>query len=264
MEGRIRDLSEDGNYNWEDMKAVNDDSYDYVAVFNSTNSKIDYRRAILFHCEPSYISTEFFRNNHPYMFRYDVGKYHAVCFNFIKTPYRDLLNHSPTKTKDLSAVISHLYSQDNHVRRRDFLLNYLYKNFPQMDHYGKGFTLTGNNCYKGLVTHKEDALFPYKYSFAGESVIEDGYFTEKIIDCILCETLCFYSGCNNIKKFIPFDSYIPIDISKPEEAVEVIKNSINGNEYEKRLDSIKECKKYVIKELNPFNIVRKIVNKQIT
>jgi hypothetical protein len=260
--GAISDYSEDGNGTWGDMVAVEDDTYDYAVVFNNTCSNIDFKRSILFLAEPSYISNTYKQTE--YMFRYDLQNHHSVCCTFVKTPHRDLLKSSPIKTKEFSAVISHLYSQHNHVSRRNFLLNHLYKNFPSMDHYGKGFDFTGDTCCKGIIENKEDALLPYKYSFAAESVIEKGYFTEKIIDCILTETLCFYSGCPNIDKFIPYDCYIPINLDNPQESIDIIRSSIANNEYEKRLDKIRECKKYIIKELNPFNLVRKIINKEIT
>jgi hypothetical protein len=126
--GAVNGCSEDGNFKWKDLEAVDSDNYDYAAVFNYSPRNIDYKRAILFHCEPTYIRSVFAsKNRGGYMFDYEVQKYHSMCFNFIKTPYRELIKTHPVKTKVLSSVISHLYEQHNHVSRRDFLLNHMYK-----------------------------------------------------------------------------------------------------------------------------------------
>ena len=49
--------------------------------------------------------------------------------------------------------------------------------------------------------HKQDGLLPYRYSVVIENVQEVDYFTEKLLDCMLCGTLPIYWGAPNIEKY---------------------------------------------------------------
>lgn len=48
---------------------------------------------------------------------------------------------------------------------------------------------------------KSDGLAPYRYSIVIENAREDGYFSEKLIDAVLCNTVPIYWGCPNIAEF---------------------------------------------------------------
>lgn len=48
---------------------------------------------------------------------------------------------------------------------------------------------------------KEDGLLDYRYSVVIENARETGYFTEKLIDCLLCETVPIYWGAPDIGHF---------------------------------------------------------------
>ena len=49
---------------------------------------------------------------------------------------------------------------------------------------------------------KSEGLARYRYSVVIENVRERNYFTEKLIDAVLCETVPIYWGCPNIGDFI--------------------------------------------------------------
>ncbi len=51
--------------------------------------------------------------------------------------------------------------------------------------------------YKTL-ERQADGLAPYRYSVVIENVQERDYFSEKLIDAILCKTVPIYWGCPNI------------------------------------------------------------------
>lgn len=62
----------------------------------------------------------------------------------------------------------------------------------------------GADCYgKGIrpVERKVDALSSYCFSVAMENAREDYYFTEKLIDCFLTDTVPVYWGCPGIARF---------------------------------------------------------------
>lgn len=50
--------------------------------------------------------------------------------------------------------------------------------------------------------HKADGLAPYRFSVVIENVREPNYFSEKLIDAILCDTVPIYWGCPNLDRFM--------------------------------------------------------------
>ena len=79
---------------------------------------------------------------------------------------------------------------------------------------------------KGGLYNKKDGLLNYKYSIAIENCIEEGYFTEKLTDCILTDTIPIYYGCPNIEKYF---SGIPV-LSNLNDT-DPIKKVINSNTF---------------------------------
>jgi len=106
------------------------------------------------------------------------------------------------------------------------------------------------------------ALANYKYSFALENHIEKHHWTEKLADAFLGLTLPFYAGCPNASDYFPEESFIPIDIRKPDEALEVILKASRDNEYEKRLPAIHEARRRVLFEHNLFAVLSREIEKR--
>ena len=48
---------------------------------------------------------------------------------------------------------------------------------------------------------KQEGLLPYHYSVVIENVQEPDYFTEKLLDCMLCGTMPIYWGAPNIGEY---------------------------------------------------------------
>jgi hypothetical protein len=95
-----------------------------------------------------------------------------------------------------------------------------------IDIYGRGLKkLFGSHKkIKGQAEHKIDALKDYQFSIAIENTKEDGYFTEKLGDCILTDTTPIYMGCPNIQ-----DYFSNIHILNPENSLEQIEEILNKN-----------------------------------
>ena len=51
------------------------------------------------------------------------------------------------------------------------------------------------------IEHKSEGLAAYRYSIVIENSREEGYFTEKLIDALLCRTVPIYWGAPDIAKF---------------------------------------------------------------
>lgn len=59
--------------------------------------------------------------------------------------------------------------------------------------------------------NKQDGLLPYRYSVVIENVQEPDYFTEKLLDCILCGSLPIYWGAPNIGDYFDVAGMIVCD-----------------------------------------------------
>jgi hypothetical protein len=245
---------------WKNIELTQGNDYDYFVIFNMAQHRnFDPRKAIIFQLETKTTRTQFRRNFSvdDFYFVYTTEKFHTVDVWYHSMPYEKIKTFSPVKTKTLSGIISDNRSLPGHNLRYNFLhhLNTL----PFYEHYGKG-KFTWMNNWRGVLTNKQDGLLDYKYTFNCENDFENNYFTEKILDGVFCECLTFYQGCPNIKSFINEECYVLLDLYKPEEALEIVKKTISDNEWEKRIDAIRKEKIRIVDELNPMNIIWKIVN----
>jgi hypothetical protein len=119
----------------------------------------------------------------------------------------------------------------------------------QLDVFGRGFR---------PFEDKWDVLRPYKYHIAIENSSQRYYWTEKISDCYLTETFPFYHGCTNLSDYFPKEAYMPIDIRKPDEAIEIIENAIQNQLYEQSVNVLSNCKQRVLGEYNMFEYVARL------
>jgi hypothetical protein len=102
---------------------------------------------------------------------------------------------------------------------------------------------------------KAEALDPFKYHIAVENHVYNHHITEKLPDAFLGRTLPFYHGAPNATDYFPKESFIPINIRKPERAVDIIRFHIANNEYEDRLPFIEEARRRVLEEHNLFAVI---------
>lgn len=253
------------DYRWKDLYITIEDDYDFFIVMNHPRHlNFDSSKTIIFQSEPLYTRMRwgaFFKPDKNIFFKaYDVENYHNVDKWYVSLNYGQLVSADFTKTKTMSGIVSAYYWLEGHKDRVNFL-SYL-DQLPYYEHFGRG-NLGFLKSYKGELQNKENGLIPYKYHFNAENSYEKNYFTEKIIDAILCECLCFYDGCPNIEEFIDPRAFIKINLKRPNEAIKIIKSCIENNEYGRRLEFIKMAKEKLMNELNPLNIVYKIVKGEV-
>ncbi len=91
-----------------------------------------------------------------------------------------------------------------------------------------------------LFKKKEDGLKSYKYSIIIENSSEDNYFTEKLIDACLLETVPIYWGAPNISKYFDVKGFI---ICKNFEEIKYAINKMSDEDYLSRIKWIKKNKK---------------------
>jgi len=248
-----------GNNTWKDIKLVTDGDSEYDCVINhpTTDLRKNKDRTIVFMMEPE---TEFY--NFPEWIRpIDVKFFsnHNTEWH-LSWSYTELMKNSIVKTKGLSTIIS-ITNVHNAQRQRIECIKYLDKNLNiPFDIYGR--ENNGYNHYiKSLpVFKKDEGIFPYKYTINSENNSQEGYFTEKIIDAILGECLCFYWGCPNISQFIDKEAYILIDITNPESVLRTVQESIKNNEWERRIHIIRREKHRILNSLQLFPRLHRIIN----
>jgi hypothetical protein len=166
--------------------------------------------------------------------------------------YSDLQS-SPTKTRSLSVIASNKAFIPGHRARLDFVSRLRTDLADGIDIFGRGINELEN---------KWDGLAPYKFSIAIENAVGKDYWTEKLADCFLAETLPIYFGCPNIADYFPPESYISIDIAKPDEAIQVIQNVVNDGTFDVRLAAIREAKQLVLNRYQTFPLIANYLSSQ--
>jgi GR25 family glycosyltransferase involved in LPS biosynthesis len=151
------------------------------------------------------------------------------------------------KPRRLSWITSNVSSLPGHRRRLEFLAR-LRKNL-EFDLYGRGFH---------RVYDKWDVLAPYRYSIAFENAREPWYFTEKLMDCYVCETMPIYIGDPTIANFFPAASLEVIDPDAPD-AIEQIRSIIHSDAWSRNREAILEAKRLVLHEYNVFAMLSRLI-----
>jgi hypothetical protein len=217
-------MSQDGEGRWNHL--TTDEYGDYSIIINQQHSKDELQRdRTLIFTSPKYV---FFHETLDDIFlKVFKQTYH---WNLSWT-YQELISKPITKTSNaLSSVRDRIEFDTSLI---DFL--------------------KGKNDLDMVEGSGDDAYFPYKYVLVREDKRLTDYFSEKVVDAILAECLCFYWGCPNLPDFIDSRAYIRIEMSNFEDDYTLIKKTMENNGWEKRLEIIK-LEKYKIlnqKQLYP-------------
>ncbi|HEY0054497.1 MAG TPA: glycosyltransferase family 10 [Pedobacter sp.] len=156
-----------------------------------------------------------------------------------------------SKTKKLSVIASNRTELPGHLERLCFV-NKLIGHFKdKIDVFGRGFN---------PVDDKFEALKDYEFSVAIENSAIPNYFTEKIYDCFLSNTVPIYWGCPNISDFFAEGSYIPIDIYDYKKSIRVIEEIIESDFYLNSIEIVEQQKQKYLDELHLFPGLVKILN----
>ncbi|WP_316837744.1 glycosyltransferase family 10 [Pedobacter nutrimenti] len=250
-----------GNTIWKNIEFTVG-SYDRLIILTrpySDDADYDDRKAITFRTEP--IAS---RNNRLHKTSF-IAPLSLVGWSSTNISREIFANKGMAirKTGLLSSVTSDLCYLDGHLARLKFIhaLDQIVQD--GFDLWGKN--INGNffqmiSSYKGPIEDKYDALLKYKYHFNCENSFNENYYTEKLLDPILAESLCFYDGCTNISSFIDDRAYVKLDVNNIEASIETIVRSINSNEWRKRIPYIRKQKERITTHLNPLNIIWMAVN----
>ena len=111
----------------------------------------------------------------------------------------------PEKTRALSAVTSTKHFTREHRRRLDFVSRFGAVAGGRLDVFGDGIR---------RIREKADAILPYRYHLVLENNTTDSFWTEKLADAFLGYSLPLFSGCRDLARWFPEQSYEPISKSK--------------------------------------------------
>ena len=112
-------------------------------------------------------------------------------FVFGSTSLGDAATLDTAKTRPLSLIASARRTLEGH-RLRHEIVEWMTGGAVDADVMGRGYR---------PFDEKSEGLARYRYSVVIENVRERSYFTEKLIDCLLCDTIPIYWGAPDIGDF---------------------------------------------------------------
>jgi hypothetical protein len=143
------------------------------------------------------------------------------------------------KTKQLSAIISSRVQYGTHQRRYAFI-NKMQGHFKDgLDWYSKN---------ENPLTDKWDGLSDYRYSIAVENGSHPRYFTEKIVDVILADSIPIYWGAPDICDYFPQDLIKNIDIKDYQTCIQQIEVWIAQDDISYSIPLLRESKLKILDE----------------
>lgn len=272
-------LSCDGKWNNLEMHEGETGKIDYLIIVNSPHIplvelmkrwNLSLKKIIVFSMEPDCETGPRWNTWFLPFKKHDFLRYHnhSRYFNnnewHLSLDYQTLSNVvTTTRKKGMSSIVSSLYQMDGHKRRIQFL-KYLETKWDSvlgdLDIFGRENAHRFVNYRGSLPSHEKNiGIINYKYTFIAENCSMKNYYTEKLIDAVLGETLCFYWGCPNIDDFIDPRAYITLGLNNFEDDAKLVFNSILGGEYEKRLNVIRNEKKKILDHYSVFPRVEGVI-----
>lgn len=275
-------MSSAGNYEWEfiDLDGVprrlritdSDDDPDFWVVLNAPppgeEVPADPGRTVVFQMEPLMWSERmrgrWGRWAAPSPLSYLQVRDHRRHRNsndwWVGLTYSELTAEPPApKTRTLAACVSEKYFDPGHRKRIDFL-RFLDGRDLDLDIYGT--VRHGFRRYRSPTPahDKSSCLLPYRYYFDAENNASPNFFTEKIVDCLLAETLCFYWGCPNLDSYFDPRAFIRLELEDFEADLERIRAAIAADEWSARLPYIRAEKRRILDDYGFFPTLARTVD----
>jgi GR25 family glycosyltransferase involved in LPS biosynthesis len=255
-----------GNYTWNNIQLTGNHTADYYVILNFPQHQSDYyypKKTMVYQMEPWASVKSWGEWAEPDPAKFMAVFPHKTSLNLaewqLEQDYLTLqtMDMAPYKTSnEVASICSSKYFCPGHKYRIDFI------KFIESKDQDKGLKLkvygeTNSFNFKSYVgqlpmREKSKGILPYKYYFMCENNAEHNYITEKLWECIVCETLCFYWGCTNVEEWVDPRAYVKLDMNDFEGSYQIILQAIRENWYEQRLPYIKAEK---VKVLNTYSFM---------
>lgn len=158
----------------------------------------------------------------------------------------------PTDKDDKISIVTSTKAHTIYHRERLAFIDILKERIPEhITLYGAGHK---------TVEDKKDVLLPSKYHLALENGGGPFAWTEKLSDPLLCWSLPFYYGADNIEVDLPADCIVPIDISEPDQAINRMMAAVKSNLWSGRREAISEARDLVMTKHNLINVFAELVH----
>lgn len=273
---RVWDKMSRGDFTWNNIKIVWDCEPDYYVIINCPpldEFNIPTKRCVYIQMEPNMSERKdswgdwadpdekLFIKAFKHKDDYNNVEYHlSKTYTELKTM---TIQKNPEYDGIISTVLSAKYHDPGHIKRVDFVKFLEQKGMPV---HVYGDNRWEYRDFKGSLPYhsKDNGIFPYKYHFMVENHSLKNYFTEKIVDAILGESLCFYSGCFNLKEYLPEQAFVYLELSNFEEDYKVVERAVKEDWYTQRLPAIRQAKRILLDDLGFFPRLERILTEHET
>lgn len=246
---RIHELYNDPNFN-KTYKFTSDEDYTHVIIMNTAMPELNIPKnnVIGIAFEPPQflkLTQNFLEYANKYISKYYIGDNTGLPMPFINSYsymyHSTPLKYIPEKNKLMSIMISNKTIAPGHIYRHIIVENILKFNLP-IDIYGRGcvyYDKLNDDRIKGEFTGNE-IYENYIFHIAIENFQTNDYFSEKIVNSLLCHTCPIYFGAKNINNY--FNNIIKLtgDINKDITLLINICNNPNKYIYNIDIKKIKE------------------------
>jgi len=191
---------------------TNNDDYTHAIILNTAMpilKNIPKENVIGFAFEPPHflnLNDNFILYAQKFINKYYIGEKENLPDPFIEgfvyMWHISPLTYLPIKNKPISIMVSHKQYAPGHIYRHT-LVKYILKTNLPINIYGNGcqyYTDLNDARIKGTFDGIE-IYENYTFHICIENYQTNNYFSEKIIDPLLCNTIPIYLGCRNIKSF---------------------------------------------------------------
>jgi len=241
---------------------TNDDDYTHVIILNTAMpilKSIPRKNVIGLSFEPYAflrISQMFINYAQQNIYKYYIGNKLNLHVPFVEgfgyQWHIPPLTYLPIKNKCMSIICSQKQETEGHIYRHTLVKKILESDAP-IDIYGRGCQYY-NHLNDMRVKGEFNSLEPienYDFHICIENYSTNYYFSEKVMDPMLCNTTPIYLGCKNIKEFTN-DSIITLSGNCDEDfklLMDIINNpsqykkNINIDEFKNKINLIKNIDK---------------------
>ena len=159
-------------------------------------------------------------------------------FFYFGSTFLKNLGEIDIQKSNLASLIASTQNQLKGHKLRHKIAKYIKDNDLDIAVIGRGYKPFKN---------KEDGLKSFRYSIVIENSSEQDYFTEKVIDACLLETIPIYWGAPNISKYFDIRGFIVCNSS--DEIIDALKN-LSIKDYNRKIKWVKKNKETALYHAN--------------